>query len=1241
MCGAGAESPAPMSAAPATIEIDADGHVSASDAAAALAGLTPEDAAGRHLADWVAPGTAPTAEALVARVRGGGVDGVSLRVRGAGTAPLWVTLRLGRGGRVVGHVRTGRRRLSCRDDGHADRLRLLATVTSQGDLPFEDQAREALALTATLLGLDVGLLSRIESEDYTVAACHGADLAPGARFALGDTYCSLTLRQGGVLEIDHMAVSPHRRHPCYQAFGLEAYVGVPVLVGGAPWGTLSFSSRAPLAAPLSEADHDLIRVLAAWAGGELDRQARAEAAEDHRRRLQTVVDRAPLVLYALDPDGVFTLSEGHGLEALGLAPGEVVGRNVFDLYADATTATDGLRRVLAGEERTWALTSGDRHYEAWAAPTFDAAGRVTGATGVSVDVTDLRRAEARLAREADRLHRLLNVTAVDGPFEDRAAIVLATVAALLGLDIGLLARVEGGVYTCTAAHPEGSLAVGAPLPLSETYCDLALRADDVVAIHHMAESEHRDHACYQAQGLEAYVGTPVVVDGAVWGALSFSSPRPAPGPFTDSDADLVRLAAQWAGGLVERDLRRRALAESERRLRALGRSTTEGIAFAVDGRVIDCNDQFVRLFGLGDRSEAVGRASASFVDPDHAEAVREAIRSGRTEPYEVVAVRADGSRFWIEAQGGETTYGGREVRMTAVRDVTARREAEEQTQFQADVLAQVSDAVVALDLRGRVTYWNAGAERLHGVPAADALGRPLGDVIEYALPDAGGAAGGAGADVEALLQSEAARNGELVYRPPSGGRRFVAVSSSVLRDRHGTETGLLAVARDVTAPRELAAQLRRQATHDDLTGLPNRALFRDRIDRAIASGGPFAVLFVDLDRFKVVNDSLGHEAGDRLLRAVTVRLRGALGAYEDALVARLGGDEFGVILPTSGADGVAVAQAVLGELGAPVDLGARAVRPEASVGVVAHGEAYADRAALLRDADTAMYAAKRAGRGGVAAFDATMHEAARARFGLEHDLREAIEGGQLRVLFQPIVDLHTGAAVGFESLVRWEHPTLGLLGPDRFLPIAEEVGLVTEIDRWVLGATCREVAGWTPHLVPDAVLWISVNCSDQTFLAGDLAARAREAADAAGLDPGRLVLELTERALVDPDAAREALAAVRGQGLQLCVDDFGSGFSSLGLLHRLPVDGLKIDRSFVSDLGASRTARSLVRGVVQIAADLNLRTVAEGIETGAHLAALRELGCPLGQGYLFSRPVPPDEARALLAAPPWAADWPR
>lgn len=1215
-----------------TIEIDDAGRVVASPAAAALVGLTPEEADGRSLDEWVAPEDRPTAVSLVERVRGGEITDVSLRVRGSGGDPLWLTLREVHAGRVSGFVRRGRRGVRRGDPGHADRLRLLATVTSQGDVPFETQVQEALSLTATLLGFEIGIFSRIDGDDYNVVACHGAGLEPGDYFPLGDTYCSITLEGRDLLEIGHMADSPHRRHPCYGAFGLEAYVGVPVFMGGEAWGTLSFSSPAPLDAPLSPADHDLIRVLAAWVSGALERQARADALAAQNRHLQVVVDQAPIVLFALDAEGRFTLSEGRGLQALGVEAGALIGANVFDVYRDATDAVDALRRVLAGEEQTWTAQVGDLHYEAWAAPSFDERGRVTGATGVSVDVTDIHQAEERLARQADRLHQLLNVTATDGPFEERAATVLETVAGLLDLDAGLLARIEDGVYTCVAAYPARMRGFEAPLDL--TYCDLPITLGDVVAIDHMASSEHRSHACYEAVGLEAYIGVPIEVDGAVWGALSFSSPRPAADPFLSSDVDLVRLAAQWAGGLVERDLRRQALAESEQRLRALSRSTTEGIAFTEGGVVIDCNEQFARILGYRDRADAVGRSASSFVAPEYIETVRASMESGRTEPYEIQAVRPDGSALWVEAQGGLTSYDGREVRMTAVRDVTERRQAEEQTQFQADVLAQVSDAVIALDLRGRVTYWNGGAERLHGVSRDHALGRRLQDVVEYSLPE-----GGAATDAEGLLQSEAARNGELVYITPTGGRRFVSVSSSVLRDRHGVETGLLAVARDVTPRRELAARLRHQATHDDLTGLPNRALFRERIDRAMAARSPFGVLFIDLDRFKVVNDSLGHDAGDQLLRVVALRLRDAIGAYTGAVVARLGGDEFGVIVPAASGGAESAGQAVLDALAPPVDLG-RPVLPGASVGIVVHAEAYDEPEALLRDADTAMYAAKHAGRGGATVFDPSMHEAARVRFGLEHDLRRAVPGGELRAYFQPIVDLQNGAVVGFESLVRWQHPELGLLGPGQFLPVAEEVGLVPDIDRWMMEETCREIGDWAREMGPDALLWISMNCSDQTFLGSGLAERAREAVDAAGLDPGRVVLELTERALVDADAARRALATVREQGLQLCVDDFGSGYSSLGLLHQLPVDGLKIDRSFVSDLGTSRTARSLVRGVVQIANDLGLKVVAEGIETAEQLAVLRDIGCPLGQGYYFSKPVPPGDARGLIAAPPGATGWP-
>jgi diguanylate cyclase (GGDEF)-like protein/PAS domain S-box-containing protein len=1224
----------------AVLEIDPDGRVAAaSPAAAALVGATPAEAAGRPFDAWVTAADRPAARAVLGRLHGGEVEDASLRVAGPGGGPLWVTLRRGPGGRVVGRVRADRRARPAPDDAtQADRLRLLATVTAQGDLPFEDQVSQALALTTRLLGLDVGLLSRVEGDDYTVVACFapGADLAPGARFALGETYCAITLGGRDLLAIDHMAASPHRRHPCYEAFGLESYVGIPVQLGGEPWGTLSFSAGEPLGGPLSEADRDLVRVLATWVSGALDRRARTAALAEEGGRLRAVVDAAPVVLYALDADGRFTLSEGRGLRALGLAPNEVNGQSVFDLYADLPDALSAIRDVLAGHERTWTTQIGPLSYEAWGSPVFDGAGRVAGMTGVSVDVTAVREAEGRVRHEAHRLHRLLNVTAADGPFEERAEAVLAELTALLGLDGGALVQTLDGVTTCLAswARDGAPPAPGAERPLGETYCDLVVGAGGVVAVHHVGESEHRGHPCYAAAGHEAYIGAPVLVDGEAHGAVGVASARPA-APFTEADRELVRLAAQWAGGLLERDRRQRALAVSERRLRALSTSTVEAIAFSADGVIVDCNDQFVELFGLAGRAEAIGTPAASLAAPEHRATVRRRMAAGHTEPYEVEGLRADGSRFWAAVQSGPAEYDGRPVRMTALRDVTRRREAEAQTRFQADVLAHVSDAVVALDLDGRVTYWNAGAELLHGLPAEAVLGRPLDGLVRYRVPEAGG-----DVPARAALQGEAGGPGDLLCEAPDGRRRVVSVSASLLRDADGAERGTLAVLRDVTAPREMAARLRHQAHHDALTGLPNRARFREHVERALRQGRPSAVLFVDLDRFKTVNDSLGHEAGDRLLRAVAARMRAAVaGAVgPDGAVARLGGDEFAVVASTDAEGAATLAGRVLEALAAPVDLGPRAIAPGASVGVVARAERYGDPEALLRDADTAMYEAKRSGRGRYALFDPSMHRAAAARFGLEHDLREAVAGDQLRLRIQPIVDLATGAPAGFESLVRWEHPERGLCGPGQFIPLAEELGLVAEIDRWVLEATCREVAAWPE--VPGPLLMVSVNCSDQSFLADDLAERACAAADAAGIDRDRLVLELTERALVESKAAAAALQELRACGVQLCVDDFGSGYSSLGLLHRLPVDGLKIDRSFVSDLETSAEARAVVRAVVGLARELGLRAVAEGIETPGQLAVLREAGCPYGQGYLFSPPVPPDAARDLLDRAPWAEGWP-
>ena len=816
-----------------------------------------------------------------------------------------------------------------------------------------------------------------------------------------------------------------------------------------------------------------MRLLAVWVGSVLERDTRDQRIAEESGRLAAVVDQAPIIVYGLDADGVFTLSEGAGLDALGVTGGAVVGQSVYELYRDQPETLDNLRRVLAGQAGSWENQIGDAVFASQARPVRGPGGDVTGLIGVSLDIT----ARARS---------------------------------------------------------------------------------------------------------------------------------------------------------------RQALAESEARLRALSASTYEGIAFSEGGVVFDGNEQFARLFGYPDIASMAGRSPVELVADEYLGRVQEAIRENKTEPYEAVCVRADGSRFWAEIQGHPTPYDGRTVRMTAIRDVTARKRAEEQRRFQADVLAHVSDAVVALDLEGRITYWNDGATALHGVASADVLGRRLEDVVSYAVPAFHD--GHSEVSAEAALQSEAAHDGELVFVAPSGERRFVSVSSSVLYDDTGTERGLLAVSRDVTSQREMSARLRHQATHDALTGLPNRTLFRDRIRDALALGEPFAVLFVDLDRFKVINDSLGHDAGDRLLTTVALRLREAMGSVPGAVVARLGGDEFGVMAPSEDARPEAVGQDVLDALAPALDLGPRAVSPSASVGVVARAETYDAPEAVLRDADTAMYAAKHGGRGRLAVFTDEMHRQAALRFRIENDLPYAAGRDQLRVYFQPVVDLADGTVVGFEALVRWEHPELGLLAPGRFLPLAEELGLVVGLDRWILDAACAEVATWGAEAL-DALSVLSVNCSDRTFLGPGLADHARAAADLAGLPPGCLVLELTERAIVDLDLARGAIDAARRNGLQLAIDDFGSGYSSLGLLHAMPVDGVKIDRSFVCDLEASRPARAVVRAVVGLSDELGMRAIGEGVETPGQLRALRDAGTRYAQGYLFSRPVPADQARAMLAAPPWQGSW--
>jgi diguanylate cyclase (GGDEF)-like protein len=432
--------------------------------------------------------------------------------------------------------------------------------------------------------------------------------------------------------------------------------------------------------------------------------------------------------------------------------------------------------------------------------------------------------------------------------------------------------------------------------------------------------------------------------------------------------------------------------------------------------------------------------------------------------------------------------------------------------------------------------------------------------------------------------------------------------------------------RDVTERKRLEDELAHQAFHDPLTNLANQALFRDRVAHAIArgerSGASLAVLFLDLDNFKTVNDSLGHTAGDQLLIAVTERLHGCLRVADTA--ARLGGDEFAVLLEDLADEGeaTAVAERMITAFRRPFSILSKEVFASASIGIAfASPGGTCDQ--VLRNADLAMYTAKGRGKARSEVFDESMHGAALERLELEGDLRRAVEQGELVLHYQPIVELRTGRVAAFEALVRWHHPVRGLLNPTSFIPLAEETGLIRELGRHVLVEACGQARRWKDE-GRDPTLAINVNLSPRQFHDPELVDHvARVLADTA-LAPGDLVLEVTESAMMrDTDAAVRCLQALKALGVRLAIDDFGVGYSSLAYLKHFPIDILKIDGSFVRGLEGGPEDSALARAIVRLAQTLQLTAVAEHVETAVQASVLRAIGCDFGQGYFFGAPEEP------------------
>lgn len=543
------------------------------------------------------------------------------------------------------------------------------------------------------------------------------------------------------------------------------------------------------------------------------------------------------------------------------------------------------------------------------------------------------------------------------------------------------------------------------------------------------------------------------------------------------------------------------------------------------------------------------------------------------------------------------------------------------------IMKTVPDLIYMVDAEKKLVKWNRQLELATGLSGKQLAGLDMTEIfvpgVEPLVAEAFDRAVKTG-----LIQIEGRIKG------PDGSTRIYEWTGAPLRDDQGALLGLTGAGRDVTDRRALEKQLAHEAFHDRLTGLPNRALFFNRLEQARARAERrhtvIGILFADLDRFKNVNDSLGHKAGDQLLAAVANRFKACV--RPDDTVARIGGDEFCVLLEeVEPAEVPAVARRLAEALRTPFEIVARKVFISASVGVCIVSPPFNHSSdELLRNADLAMYEAKRQGRSKYVVFDPVMSIRAKEAFDVENDLRRALDLHELRVYYQPLVDMATGRVREVEALVRWEHPTRGLLPAAEFIPVAEETGLIIPIGRWVLQQTCREAKAW-PNDGLNTPVTLCVNVSAAEFRDPLFCDDVARLLASTGLPPDRLKLEITESTLMtDGDAVMATMRRMKTLGVQLAVDDFGTAYSSLRYLRHFPVDQVKIDRSFIRNIGANREDAAIVRSVVELAGALSLTVTAEGIETAEAFEKVREIGCNLGQGFYIGRPLSSSDTVSLI-----------